>query len=41
MNTLVKPAFREIKSSAGRYLTILVIIALGIGSFAGLKAFRP
>lgn len=41
MNALMKSTFREIKNSAGRYLAILVIIALGVGFFAGLKACRP
>lgn len=34
---MVKSTFREIKSSFGRYLAILLIIALGIGFFSGLK----
>ena len=33
---LLKTAFREIKTSLGRYLAILAIIALGVGFFAGL-----
>lgn len=34
---LKKSTFREIKSSLGRYLAILAIVALGVGFFAGLK----
>lgn len=34
---MVKSIFREIKSSLGRYMAILLIIALGVGFFAGLK----
>lgn len=34
---MIKSIFREIKSSLGRYLAILLIIALGVGFFAGLK----
>ena len=32
-----KTTFREIKSSFGRYMAILMIIALGVGFFCGLK----
>ena len=41
MNALIKSTLREIKNSFGRYLAILVIIALGVGFFAGLRACRP
>ena len=34
---LKKSIFRTIKSSLGRYLAILAIIALGVGFFAGLR----
>ena len=34
---LKKSTFREIRSSLGRYLAILAIVALGVGFFAGLK----
>ena len=37
---LLKTAFREIKTSLGRYLAILAIIALGVGFFAGLRVTR-
>lgn len=41
MNALVKSTIREIKNSIGRYLAILIITALGVGFFAGLRACRP
>ncbi len=41
MEALFKSALREIKHSFGRYLAILVIIALGVGFFTGLRACRP
>ena len=34
---LWKSTFREIKSSMGRFLSIMAIIGLGVGFFAGLK----
>lgn len=34
---LKKSTFREIRSSLGRYLAILAIVALGVGFFSGLK----
>ncbi len=37
---LTKILLREIKNSLGRYLAILIIIALGTGLFAGLKVTR-
>ena len=37
---LTKITLREIKNSLGRYLAILIIIALGAGLFAGLKVTR-
>ncbi len=40
-NLLFKSTLREIKSSFGRWIAILAIIALGIGFFAGLKACKP
>ncbi|MFR5387141.1 MAG: hypothetical protein ACLTGT_09090, partial [Oscillospiraceae bacterium] len=36
----LKTAFREIKTSLGRYLAMLAIIALGVGFFAGLRVTR-
>lgn len=41
MNAFIKSTIREIKNSIGRYLAILVIVALGVGFFAGLRACRP
>ncbi|MBO5575270.1 MAG: ABC transporter permease [Ruminococcus sp.] len=38
---LLKDTFREIKVSAGRFISILAIVALGCGFFAGLKATMP
>ena len=40
-NLLFKSTLREIKSSFGRWIAILAIIALGVGFFAGLKACKP
>ena len=40
-NTLWKTTIREIKSSLGRFLAILAIVALGVGMFAGLKVTQP
>ena len=40
-NALAKNIFREIKSSLGRYFAILLIIALGVGFFAGLRITEP
>lgn len=37
---LAKITLREIKNSLGRYLAILIIVALGVGLFAGLKVTR-
>ncbi len=34
---IFKTTFREIKSSFGRYMAILLIIALGVGFYSGLK----
>lgn len=41
MDTVITSTLREIKSSLGRYLAILTIIALGVGFFAGLRFCRP
>ena len=38
---LWKTTIREIKSSLGRFLAILAIVALGVGMFAGLKVTQP
>ena len=37
---LKKSTFREIRSSLGRYLAILAIVALGVGFFSGLKVTK-
>ena len=39
--TLIKNTFREIKNSKARFISILAIIALGVGFFAGIKATSP
>lgn len=38
---LTKSVFRRIRSSLGRYLAILGIIALGVGFFSGLRVTAP
>lgn len=38
---LERSIFREIRTSLGRYLAILAIIALGVGFFTGLKMCMP
>jgi len=38
---LFKSTLREIKSSFGRFLAILSIVALGIGFFGGLRVTKP
>ena len=40
-NLLFKSTLREIKSSFGRWIAILAIIALGVGFFCGLKVCKP
>ena len=37
---LKRSAFREIRSSLGRYIAIIAIIALGVGFFAGLRVSK-
>jgi putative ABC transport system permease protein len=39
--TLMKDTFRQIKKSFGRFLSIFLIVALGVGFFAGIKATSP
>ena len=41
MNALVKNTLRQIKGSMSRFLSILAIVALGCGFFAGLKSTCP
>lgn len=38
---LVKNTIREIKNSKARFISIMAIIALGVGFFAGIKATAP
>ena len=38
---LIKNTFREIKNSKARFISIMAIIALGVGFFAGIKATAP
>ena len=38
---LIKNTFREIKNSKARFISIMAIIALGVGFFAGIKATTP
>lgn len=38
---LLKDTFREIKRTAGRFLSLFAIVALGCGFFAGIKATMP
>ncbi len=37
----MKDTFREIKNSLGRFLSILLIVAAGVGFFVGVKATAP
>lgn len=39
--SLLKNTFREIKNSKARFISIMAIIALGVGFFAGIKATVP
>lgn len=39
--SLLKNTFREIKNSKARFISIMAIIALGVGFFAGIKATIP
>jgi putative ABC transport system permease protein len=38
---LIKDIYREIKRSTGRFLSIMLIIAAGVGFFVGVKATAP
>lgn len=40
-NALKKSAFREIKSTMSRFLSIFGIVAIGVGFFSGVKAASP
>lgn len=39
--TLFKDTFREIRNSLGRFLSIFMIVALGVSFFAGIKSTAP
>ncbi len=39
--TLLKNTFREIKNTKARFISIMAIIALGVGFFSGIKATAP
>ena len=39
--TLLREAFREIRHSSSRFLSILAIVAIGCGFFSGVKAGCP
>ncbi|MFR5682802.1 MAG: hypothetical protein ACLUD1_01725 [Clostridia bacterium] len=39
--TLLKENIKEIKNSFKRFLSILLIVLLGVGFFAGIKATSP
>ena len=41
MKTLRKDSIREIKNTSKRFLSILLIVLLGVGFFAGIKAASP
>ena len=41
MSARYKDIFREIKKSFGRFLSILLIVAAGVGFFVGVKATAP
>ncbi|MCM1104213.1 MAG: FtsX-like permease family protein [Clostridium sp.] len=41
MGAFFKSSVREIKNSFTRFMAIFIIIALGVGFFAGLRACRP
>ena len=38
---LLKNTFREIKNTKARFISIMAIIALGVGFFAGIKSTSP
>lgn len=41
MNVMIREFFRSLKKNFARFLSILAIIALGVGFFAGINATRP
>ena len=40
-HSLLKNTFREIRNTKARFISIMAIIALGVGFFAGIKATSP
>lgn len=40
-SALFKDTFREIRRTKGRFISIFIIVALGVGFFAGIKATCP
>ena len=40
-NVLAKDFFREIRASLNRYLSILLIVALGVAFYAGVRSAEP
>ncbi|MBQ8965782.1 FtsX-like permease family protein [Ruminococcus sp.] len=40
-NVILKDTLREIRRNAGRFLSVLLIAALGCGFFSGVKATKP
>ena len=41
MNSILKDTFREIKKTKGRFFSILAIVLIGVGFFAGVWASAP
>lgn len=39
--SFIKNIFQEIRHSLGRFLSILLIVAIGVAFFAGIKASAP
>ena len=40
-NVIVKDTVKEIKNTFKRFLSILLVVLLGVGFFAGIKATSP
>ena len=40
-SSLIKNTFREIKDTKARFISIMLIVALGVGFFAGIKCTNP
>ena len=41
VNVFFRSTLRDIKNSFGRWIAILLIIALGVGFFVGLRITQP